>query len=204
MRTEPSPDTRCTLSSRRAERGHTVLWPGQWPVSAGCSIYGDIVVLYVDSANVLVAARDTADVGITAFFVFETTPGTTAPDLVWSTTSGRAALSDTTMSFGSSTAGTRRLVLRLKGAATGASRADVLELSTTNMMMAEMSGISWETIAALPNSRRCTPAERESESIPGLGPPRSSPSPDDKMVRACFVTRGQRFEFPILRWRKRT
>ncbi len=191
------PDTRCSLSARRTVSQHSVLWPGQWPMNAGCSIHGDIVVVYVDSTNLLVAARDTADVGITAFFVFQTEPGTTTPDLVWSTTTGRAELSDSTMSFTSPAAGTRPLVLRLR-ATQRKPRADVLELRIDNMMMAEMHGIPWETIAQLPVSLRCTAAERESETMPRVGLGRERPGTTDELPRACFVTGGNRFDFAIL------
>jgi hypothetical protein len=173
-------ESRCSLSARRAERQHTVLWPRQWPVNAGCSLYGDIVVVTIDSTRLLVAARDTADVGITAFFVFQTRPGTTTPDLVWSTTRGRAELSDTAMSFAGTDGGTRGLVLRTRPVRTN-DRLDVLELHFAQMMMAEMSGTPWESIAALPTSPRCTPGQRE-------------------VQRACFVVRGQRFEFPLPNW----
>jgi len=166
-------------------------------VNAGCSIHGDIVVAYVDSTNLLVAARDTADIGITAFFVFQTEPGTTASDLVWSTTNGRAELNDTTMSFISPTAGRKPLVIRLRDTPGHAPRTDVIELKIDVMMMAEMQGIPWETIAQLPGSPRCTATERESETMTSVGPGRSSPEIADEMRRACFVTRGSRFQFPV-------
>ena len=194
------PDKRCSLAARRAELPsgqHAVLWPGQWPVNAGCSIKGDIVVVHIDSTNVLVAARDTADVGITAFFVFQTEPGTTTSDLVWSTTTGRAELNDTTMSFISPAEGTKPLVLRLRATPGSTPRTDVIELKIDQMMMAEMQGIPWETIAQLPASRRCTATERESEMMADVGQRRSSPGVADEMQRACFVTRGSRFQFSI-------
>ena len=194
------PDQRCSLAARRTELPsgqRAVLWPGQWPVSAGCSIHGDIVVAWVDSTNLLVAARDTADIGITAFFVFQTEPGTTASDLVWSTTNGRAELNDTTMSFISPAAVTKPLVIRLRGRPGDMPRTDVIELKIDEMMMAEMHGIPWETIARLPGSPRCTAAEREGETMADVGQERSSPRIADEMRRACFVTRGSRFQFPI-------
>jgi hypothetical protein len=175
-----------------------VLWPGQYPVNAGCSIYGDIVVVYIDSTNLLVAARDTADEGVTAFFVFETTRGTTTPDLVWSTTAGRVLLSDSVMSFTSPNPGNTPLVLRLSPARTPTRRPDVLELRIANMMMAQMHGISWDVIAQLPAAPRCTAAQRESESMPSVIPGRLAPGAGDELPRACYVTSGQRFQFPIL------
>jgi hypothetical protein len=65
------------------------------------------------------------------------------------------------------------------------------------MMMAEMHGIPWEAIAQLPAARRCTTAERESESMPSVIPGRSPPGADE-LSRVCFVTNGQRFQFPIV------
>ena len=196
----PPADKRCSLAARRESPSgqRAVLWPGQWPVNAGCSIYGEIVVLYVDSTNLLVAARDTADVGITAFFVFRTEPGAITSDLVWSTTTGGAELNDTTMSFISPAAGTRPLVVRLRAGQTTTRRTDALELEVDEMMMAEMHGIPWETIARLPGSPRCTRAERESETMPGVGPGRKRPGTADELRRACFVPGGSRFEFPVI------
>jgi hypothetical protein len=187
-----SPETRCSLAGQR-----TVLWPGQWPVNAGCSLFGDIVVVHIDSTNLLVAARDTADVGVTAFFVFETTPGTTSPDLVWSTTAGRALLSDSVMSFTSANQGTRPLVLLLWPARMRTPRPDVVELRIANMMMAQMRGIPWDVIAQLPAAPHCTAAQRQSDTMPSVMPGRSAPAAEDEH-RACFVTSGQRFQFPIL------
>jgi hypothetical protein len=186
-------ETRCSLAT-----GKGVLWPGQWPVNAGCSIYGDIAVVYIDSTNLLVAARDTADEGVTAFFVFETRPGSITPDLVWSTTTGRALLSDSVMSFASPNGQIRPLVLRAWPAPSRAPRPGALELRIDNMMMAQMHGIPWEAIALLPTAPRCTAAERESETMPTVIPGRLAPGAADDLRRACFVTNGQRFQFPIL------
>lgn len=188
-----SQETRCALAT-----GRGVLWPGQWPVNAGCSIYGDIVVVYIDSTNLLVASRDTADEGVTAFFVLETTPGTTTPDLRWSTTAGRALLSDSVMTFTSADGQIRPLVLRVWPAPTRAPRPGALELRIENMMMAQMHGIPWDAIAQLPTARHCTAAERESDTMPSVIPGRLAPGAADELPRACFVTNGQRFQFPIL------
>ena len=186
-------ETRCSNGGQRK-----VLWPGQFPVSAGCAIDGDIVVVYVDSTNLLVAARDTADVGVTAFFVFETAPGTTTPDLVWSTTSGRALLSDSLMSFASSSPATKPLVLRLWPAFRRTARTDVVELPTDNMMMAQMHGIPWDAIAQLATAPQCTQAQRESETMSSVIPRPSAAGAGSELRRACFVTNGQRFQFPIV------
>jgi hypothetical protein len=187
-----SPETRCSLAGRL-----NVLWPGQWPVKPGCSIYGDIVVVYIDSTNLLVAARDTADEGVTAFFVYETMPGTTTPDLIWSTTTGRSLLSDSVMSFTSPDRQIRPLVLRVWPAPTRMPRPRALDLRIDNMMMAQMRGIPWDAIAQLPTAPRCTAAQRDSETMPTVIPGRTAP-PAANERRACFVTNGQRFQFPIL------
>jgi len=166
--------------------------------SEGCSIFGDIVVVAVDSTHILVVARDTADVGvrITAFIVYETQTGSVPTDLAWSTTSGRAELSKTTVTYAGPDAVTKRLVLRFKSAGVITPDPNAHSFLINNILIAQMQGIPWDVIAALPTSPRCAPVDQE----PGVIRPRPGGGIliDEKLARACFTVRGERFEFPIL------
>jgi len=189
-----SPQTRCTLAERRrVEAGgqHIVLWPRQWPVSAGCTLYGEIVAIQLDSVNLLAAVRDTADKDVSAFFVFRTEPGSTTRDVAWATTTGHASLSDTTMSF--SINATRPLIMQLQNS-TVVGHVSALELKIDEMLMAEMSGVPWELITGLRGAPRCEPMER-GEGTADAG------NTTERMARTCFLSRGQRFDVPVFRAR---
>jgi beta-lactamase regulating signal transducer with metallopeptidase domain len=123
---------------------------------AGCSVYGDVAVLAIDTAHILVAMRDTADdqpsVG---YIIFTVVPRGPRFSGVWTSRAGRTAFSGTDFYVASPTPGDPTIVFSAHDGGRPAGDADTIRVTITAMSVGRSSAFTWDDVRQMSPDAQC-------------------------------------------------
>jgi beta-lactamase regulating signal transducer with metallopeptidase domain len=158
-------------------------------VEPACTIDGDVVMLALDSARVLVAWRDKAEADIQKieYLIFTTDAGSVPPNLTWSTTAGHAELGGGTFYFSSPAPGVPSAAFGASVTALHDIDPSALRFVVRRLEIIRRPSVPWDVLRQLPMSARCTPPLIIVDGVVT----KDAQAAQAAQARDCFVVGGQ-------------